>query len=328
MSKNEIATIDHVLLESVSDVLLQARKNAKTAVNLTMVYAYYEIGRIIVEEEQRGERRAAYGQQLLKGLSDYLTQNFGKGFSVGNLKNIRQFYKVYSADQIGETVFSQFKDLPSINTGRKFYLSWSHYLKLMRIEDVDERHFYEIEAVKNDWSLRELERQFDSALYHRILLSTDKDKIQRLSVEGQIIEKSSDLVKDPYVLEFLGLEDKSEYSENELETRLINNLQSFLLELGTGYTFVARQKRFTFNEEHFRVDLVFYNRMLRCFVLFDLKIGSLKHQDKDDSMVELTLPKDSNIFASKYQLYLPDKKLLQDKLGEWVKECDADKCTK
>lgn len=359
MSKNEIATIDHVFLESVSDVLLQARKNAKTAVNLTMVYAYYEIGRIIVEEEQRGERRAAYGQQLLKGLSDYLTQNFGKGFSVGNLKNIRQFYKVYSADQIGETVFSQFKDLPSINTGRKFYLSWSHYLKLMRIEDVDERHFYEIEAVKNDWSLRELERQFDSALYHRILLSTDKDKIQRLSVEGQIIEKSSDLVKDPYVLEFLGLEDKSEYSENELETRLINNLQSFLLELGTGYTFVARQKRFTFNEEHFRVDLVFYNRMLRCFVLFDLKIGSLKHQDlgqmqmylnyydryekqedenptigvllcqdKDDSMVELTLPKDSNIFASKYQLYLPDKKLLQDKLGEWVKECDADKCTK
>ena len=146
--------------------MLQARKNAKTAVNLTMVYAYYEIGRIIVEEEQRGERRAAYGQQLLKGLSDYLTQNFGKGFSVGNLKNIRQFYKVYSADQIGETVFSQFKDLPSINTGRKFYLSWSHYLKLMRIEDVDERHFYEIEAVKNDWSLRELERQFDSALYH------------------------------------------------------------------------------------------------------------------------------------------------------------------
>lgn len=184
MSKNEIATIDHVFLESVSDVLLQARKNAKTAVNLTMVYAYYEIGRIIVEEEQRGERRAAYGQQLLKGLSDYLTQNFGKGFSVGNLKNIRQFYKVYSADQIGETVFSQFKDLPSINTGRKFYLSWSHYLKLMRIEDVDERHFYEIEAVKNDWSLRELERQFDSALYHRILLSTDKDKIQRLSVGG------------------------------------------------------------------------------------------------------------------------------------------------
>ena len=211
MSKNEITATDHAFLESVSDVLLQARKNAKTAVNLTMVYAYYEIGRIIVEEEQRGEQRAAYGQQLLKELSDYLTQNFGKGFSVGNLKNIRQFYKVYSTDQIGETVFSQFENLPSVSTGRKFYLSWSHYLKLMRIEDVDERHFYEIEAIKNDWSLRELKRQFDSALYHRILLSTDKDKIQRLSTEGQVIEQSSDLVKDPYVLEFLGLEEKSEH---------------------------------------------------------------------------------------------------------------------
>ena len=240
MSKNEITATDHAFLESVSDVLLQARKNAKTAVNLTMVYASYEIGRIIVEEEQRGAQSAAYGQQLLKELSDYLTQNFGKGFSVGNLKNIRQFYKVYSTDQIGETVFSQFENLPSVSTGRKFYLSWSHYLKLMRIEDVDERHFYEIEAIKNDWSLRELKRQFDSALYHRILLSTDKDKIQRLSTEGQVIEQSSDLVKDPYVLEFLGLEEKSEYSENDLETRLIDNLQSFLLELGTGYTFVEQ----------------------------------------------------------------------------------------
>lgn len=190
-----------------------------------------------------------------------MTQNFGKGFSVGTLKNIRQFYKVYSTDQIGETVFSQFENLPSVSTGRKFYLSWSHYLKLMRIEDVDERHFYEIEAVKNDWSLRELKRQFDSALYHRILLSTDKDKIERLSTVGQVIEQSSDLVKDPYVLEFLGLEEKSEYSENDLETRLIDNLQSFLLELGTGYTFVARQKRFTFHEEHFRVDLAVYVKL-------------------------------------------------------------------
>lgn len=351
MSKNEIATIDHVFLESVSDVLLQARKNAKTAVNLTMVYAYYEIGRIIVEEEQRGERRAAYGQQLLKGLSDYLTQNFGKGFSVGNLKNIRQFYKVYSADQIGETVFSQFENFPAVCTGRKFFLSWSHYLKLMRIENVDERHFYEIESVKNDWSLRELQRQFDSALYQRLLLSTEKENVKQLAKKGQIIEKSSDLVKDPYVLEFLGLEEKSGYSESELETRIIDNLQTFLLELGAGYTFVARQKRFTFNESHFRADLVFYNRLLRCFVVFDLKIGMLKHQDlgqmqmyvnyydryekqadenptigvllcqdKDDALVELTLPKDSNIYASQYQLYLPDKKLLQKKLQEWIDE--------
>lgn len=352
MKKNEInIAVNNDFLRSVSDVLSQARKNAKTAVNISMVYAYYEIGRMIVEEEQQGENRAAYGKQLLKELSAYLTENCGKGFSVGNLKNIRQFYKVYSSDQIGETVFSQFENLPAVSTGRKFFLSWSHYLKLMRIDDVDERHFYEIECVKNNWSLREFQRQFDSALYQRLMLSTEKDAVKQLSEKGQIIEKSSDLVKDPYVLEFLGLEEKSKYSESDLETRIIDNLQTFLLELGAGYTFVARQKRFTFNESHFRVDLVFYNRLLRCFVVFDLKIGTLKHQDlgqmqmyvnyydryekqedenptigvllcqdKEDSLVELTLPKDSNIYASKYQLYLPDKRMLQRKLQEWVDE--------
>ena len=352
MKKNEInIAVNNDFLRSVSDVLSQARKNAKTAVNISMVYAYYEIGRMIVEEEQQGENRAAYGKQLLKELSAYLTENCGKGFSVGNLKNIRQFYKVYSSDQIGETVFSQFENLPAVSTGRKFFLSWSHYLKLMRIDDVDERHFYEIECVKNNWSLREFQRQFDSALYQRLMLSTEKDAVKQLSEKGQIIEKSSDLVKDPYVLEFLGLEEKTKYSESDLETRIIDNLQTFLLELGAGYTFVARQKRFTFNESHFRVDLVFYNRLLRCFVVFDLKIGTLKHQDlgqmqmyvnyydryekqedenptigvllcqdKEDSLVELTLPKDSNIYASKYQLYLPDKKMLQRKLQEWIVE--------
>ena len=352
MKKNEInIAVNNDFLRSVSDVLSQARKNAKTAVNISMVYAYYEIGRMIVEEEQQGENRAAYGKQLLKELSAYLTENCGKGFSVGNLKNIRQFYKVYSSDQIGETVFSQFENLPAVSTGRKFFLSWSHYLKLMRIDDVDERHFYEIECVKNNWSLREFQRQFDSALYQRLMLSTEKDAVKQLSEKGQIIEKSSDLVKDPYVLEFLGLEEKNKYSESDLETRIIDNLQTFLLELGAGYTFVARQKRFTFNESHFRVDLVFYNRLLRCFVVFDLKIGTLKHQDlgqmqmyvnyydryekqddenptigvllcqdKEDSLVELTLPKNSNIYASKYQLYLPDKKMLQRKLQEWIDE--------
>ena len=352
MKNNEIDTVvKDEFLKSVSDVLTQARKKAKTAVNLSMVYAYFEIGRMIVEEEQQGKNRAAYGQQLLKELSAHLTKTCGKGFSVGNLKNIRQFYKVYSTDQIGETVFSQFENFPAVCTGSKFFLSWSHYLKLMRIENVDERHFYEIESVKNDWSLRELQRQFDSALYQRLLLSTEKENVKQLAKKGQIIEKSSDLVKDPYVLEFLGLEEKSGYSESDLETRIIDNLQTFLLELGAGYTFVARQKRFTFNESHFRADLVFYNRLLRCFVVFDLKIGMLKHQDlgqmqmyvnyydryekqadenptigvllcqdKDDALVELTLPKDSNIYASQYQLYLPDKKLLQKKLQEWIDE--------
>ncbi len=279
MSINDITAIDRNFLESVSNVLLQARKNAKTAVNLSMVYAYYEIGRIIVEEEQRGEQRAAYGKHLLKGLSDYLTQKFGKGYSAENLKLMRRFYVVYQNDQIGETSFTQFDNLPTVNTGRKFYLSWSHYLKLMRIDNIDERHFYEIEAIKNDWSLSELKRQYNTSLYERIALSTNKDEVYRLAMEGQTIETPKDAVKDPYVLEFLGLKELPEYSENELESRIIDNLQQFLLELGTGFAFVGRQVRFTFDEEHFMVDLVFYNRLLRCFVLFDLKIGELKHQD-------------------------------------------------
>ncbi len=338
-------------LKIIAGILKNARKSAKTAVNLTMVYAYFEIGRMIIEEEQNGKNRAAYGKQILQELSEYLTAQFGKGFSVGNLKNIRQFYRVYACNQIGETVFSQFEDLPVTKTGRRFYLSWSHYLKLMRIDNADERHFYEIEAVKNDWSLSELKRQFNSALYERLLLSTEKDKVYDLALKGQMIEKPSDLVKDPYVLEFLGMQELPEYSESELENRIIDHLQQFLLELGKGFTFVGRQVRFTFDEDHFRVDLVFYNRLLRCFVLFDLKIGKLTHQDlgqmqmyvnyydryektededptigvllcqqKSDALVELTLPTDSNIYASKYELYLPDKKELQEKLREWFAE--------
>jgi len=198
-------SLNDAFLKNISAVLLQARENAKTAVNLSMVYAYYEIGRMIVEEEQHGESRAAYGSRLLKELSAYLTEQFGKGYSVGNLKNIRQFYAVYSTDQIGETVFSQFKNLPTVGTGRRFYLSWSHYLKLMRIGNVEERHFYEIESVKNNWSLNELKRQYDSSLYERIALSKNKDEVYRLAVEGQTIASPRDTVKDPYVLEFFGI---------------------------------------------------------------------------------------------------------------------------
>lgn len=355
MDKNEITSINHDFLQGVSDVLAKARKNAKTAVNLSMVYAYFEIGRMIVEEEQHGANRAAYGTQLLKELSAHLTKNFGKGFSVANLKNIRQFYKVYSEDQIGETVFSQFGNLPVVSTGRKFYLSWSHYLKLMRIDNIDERHFYEIESVKNDWSLSELKRQYNSSLYERLALSTDKDKVYRLALEGQTVESSKDAVKDPYVLEFLGLPELPSYSETELESRIIDHLQQFLLELGTGFAFVGRQERFTFDEEHFMVDLVFYNRLLRCFVLFDLKIGELKHQDigqmqmyvhyydrkvklpeenptigiilcrdKNNAVVEMTLPEDnSQIFASKYETVLPSKEALQKLLQEQIADEDG-----
>ncbi len=348
MSKNEITPINQNFLENVSEVLAQARKNAKTAVNLAMVYAYYEIGRMIVEEEQHGQNRAAYGKQILQELSKYLSEKFGKGFSTTNLKQMRQFYTVYSQDQISQTLSDQFKNLPAVGTGRRFYLSWSHYLKLMRIENIDERHFYEIESIKNDWSLAELKRQYNSSLYERLALSTDKDKIYRLALEGQKVETAEDAVKDPYVLEFLGLKELPEYSESELESRIIDHLQQFLLELGTGFAFIGRQVRFTFDEEHFMVDLVFYNRLLRCFVLFDLKIGELKHQDigqmqmyvhyydrkvklpdenptigiilcsdKNNAVVEMTLPEDNTqIFASKYETVLPSKEALQKLLEE------------
>lgn len=350
---NEIGLpINNDFLRSVSDIISQAQKNAKTAVNLAMVYAYYEIGRMIVEEEQNGANRAAYGKQILKELSTYLTDIFGKGYSADNLKLMRRFYTVYSHDQIGETVFTQFSDLPAVSTGRRFFLSWSHYLKLMRIDNIDERHFYEIESVKNDWSLTELKRQYNSSLYERLALSTDKDKVYRLATEGQKIEVPKDAVKDPYVLEFLGLKELPEYSESELESRIIDHLQQFLLELGTGFAFIGRQVRFTFDEEHFMVDLVFYNRLLRCFVLFDLKIGELKHQDigqmqmyvnyydrkvkledenrtigiilckdKNNAVVEMTLPEDNtHIFASKYETVLPKKEDLQKILEEQLSE--------
>ena len=348
MSKNKITPINQSFLENVSEVLAQARKNAKTAVNLAMVYAYYEIGRMIVEEEQNGQNRAAYGKQILQELSKYLSEKYGKGYSAENLKLMRRFYNVYLHDQIGETVFTQFENLPAVSTGRKFYLSWSHYLKLMRIDNIDERHFYEIESVKNDWSLAELKRQYGSSLYERLALSTNKDKVYRLALEGQKVEKAEDAVKDPYVLEFLGLKELPEYSESELESRIIDHLQQFLLELGTGFAFIGRQVRFTFDEEHFMVDLVFYNRLLRCFVLFDLKIGELKHQDigqmqmyvhyydrkvklpdenptigiilcsdKNNAVVEMTLPEDNTqIFASKYETVLPSKEALQKLLEE------------
>jgi len=345
-----VLKVNDIFLKRVADVLESARKRVKSAVNLAMVYSYYEIGKMIVEEEQNGQEKADYGKYILKELSQYLTEQFGKGFSVTNLKQMRHFYMVYSKDQIGQTLSDQFPELPKNSTGRKFYLSWSHYLQLMRIDNIDERHFYEIEAAQNDWSLAELKRQFNSALFERLALSKEKDKVFELANKGQVVERPQDIVKDPYVLEFLGLDELPEYSESELESRIINQLQKFLLELGKGFTFVGRQVRFTFEEEHFRVDLVFYNRLLRCFVLFDLKIGELKHQDigqmqmyvnyydrkvkledenktigiilckdKKQSIVEMTLPEDNNqIFASKYQTVLPSKDELKKILEEQV----------
>lgn len=312
------------IYEEIRGLLKSARENIVSTINSTMAKTYFLIGKRIVEEEQNGEKRAEYGEELVKNLSLKLTKEFGKGFSKTNLKQMKSFYIAYRK---GQTLSDQFR------------LSWSHYLILMRMENLDERNFYEIEAVENNWSLRELRRQIDSALYERLVLSRDKGKVKSLALKGQIIEKPEDVVKDPYILEFLGLEEQNSYSENRLETEIINNLEKFLLELGKGFTFVGRQVRFTFDEKHFRVDLVFYNRLLKCFVLIDLKIGEVTHQDlgqmqmyvnyydryvklddenktigiiicrdKNDTLVKMTLPEDNQqIFASRYMTVLPSK---------------------
>lgn len=312
------------IYEEIKNLLTSARNNITSNINSTMAKTYFLIGKRIVEEEQSGKERAIYGDELIKNLSLRLTKDFGKGFSKTNLKQMKSFYLIYGK---GQTLSDQFK------------LSWSHYLILMRMENIEERNFYEIESIQNNWSLRELRRQIDSALYERLILSRDKEKVKELALKGQIIEKPEDIVKDPYILEFLGLEEQSNYSENRLETEIINNLEKFLLELGKGFTFVGRQVRFTFDEKHFRVDLVFYNRILKCFVLIDLKIGEVTHQDlgqmqmyvnyydryvklpdenksigiiicreKNDTLVKLTLPEDNKqIFASKYMTVIPSK---------------------
>lgn len=233
------------LYAKIFELLKKAQRDVIKVVNRAMVYTYFEIGKMIVEEEQKGRERADYGSQLIAELSLRLSNEFGKGFSSTNVKQMRSFYLIYSKGQTPPDEFN---------------LSWSHYLKLMRINETQERQFYEIEAQKNTWSIKELQRQYDSALYSRLALSRDKKKVMELSERGLVIENPKDAIKDPYVLEFIGLPEQSSYSESDLEQKLIDKLEHFLLELGTGFTFVARQKRITFDDKHFRIDLVFYNR--------------------------------------------------------------------
>lgn len=355
------------LFEQISALIEQGRQHVATAVNIAEVYTKYAIGRYIVEYEQQGNVRAEYGKQVLKDLSVKLTERFGDGWSYPSLKNIRQFYLIYSKRL--NTVYpidpEKAKHCLANSDPRNytaeidkqrlseptFTLSWSHYLVLMRIENPDVRSFYEIECSQQQWSVRQLSRQVGSSLYERLALSRDKDEVMRLAREGQTVEKPSDIIKNPLTLEFLGLKPEAVYTESKLENAIINKLQMFLLELGKGFLFEKRQKRFTFDEENYYVDLVFYNRLLQCYVLIDLKTDKLTHQDlgqmqmyvnyydryvrqefekptigillcesKKDSLVELTLPKDANIYAAAYQLYLPDKALLQSKLKEWIDE--------
>ncbi len=334
---------DTQLFTKIAELIESARQKIATTVNLAMVYTYFEIGRMIIEDEQQGKTRADYGKHILKDLSKRLTEKFGKGFSERNIEQMRQFYRAYS---IPQTVSAELKKL-------RFTLSWSHYLILMRIDNLNERSFYEIECAAHNWSLKQLKRNYHSSLYERLALSRDKDEIMKLATHGQMIEQPTDILKNPLTLEFLGLEEKAAYTESDLEHAIISKIQQFLLELGKGFLFEARQKRFTFDEEHFFVDLVFYNRLLQCYVLIDLKTDKLVHQDlgqmqmyvnyydrniklnyekptigillckkKNDAIVELTLPEDANIYAAEYSLYLPDKQLLQQKLAEWLIEFD------
>lgn len=313
----------------IRDTLRRARQSALLAVNAAMVQAYWQIGRELVEEEQRGAARAGYGQHLLELLSAQLSSEFGRGFDVSNLRNMRVFY---SAFPIQDAVRPE--------------LSWTHYRMLSRIEPPQTRAFYEVEAVRSRWSTRELERQIASLLYERLALSRDKEGVRALAEHGAEAFEPSHLARDPYVLEFTGLPESNSWQESDLEAALMDRLQEFLLELGRDFFFVARQKRITIDGDHFYIDLVFYHRTLRCFVLLDLKVGRLtqgdigqmllytgyyeqeetRHDenppiglilctDKNEAVVRYTLSGSTQqVFASRYQLHLPTEDELRREL--------------
>ena len=345
------------LSNRIVSLIIDARSKVASFANSAMVVTYFEIGKMIVEELQNGEKRAEYGANLLKIVSNDLTSKNLKGFSVPNLERMRNFYAMYSIssnDLRNSKVFLNSSNHLRISENndlvvRILPISWSHYMFLMRIEDEKERQFYEVESFLNHWKLKDLERQFNSGLFERISLSKNKEEVLQIVKNGQVVENFNDILKEPLILEFLGLEEKECYSETELETAIINHIEKFMLELGKGFFFGGRQVRFTFEEEHFRVDLVFYNRLLQCFVLIDLKIGKLTHQDlgqmqmyvnyydrfvksetenptigvilckdKKQALVEITLPENnSQIYASKYQTILPSKEDFQHILNDY-----------
>ena len=324
--------IEDSIYKEIKSILEQARNKVYKVANSTMVEAYWNIGRVIVEK-QGGSNKAEYGTALIKNLSKKMTKEFGKGFTTTNLKYMRQFYLTF---QKSHALSDQ--------------LSWTHYRLLMRVENENARNFYIEECIKSNWSTRQLERQITTLFYERLLSSKDKEKVSKeiYKLEPQI-KKAEDIIRDPYVLEFLGLPENISFLEKNLEQALIDHLQKFLLELGRGFSFVARQKRITFDGRHFYIDLVFYNYLLKCFVLIDLKVGDLTHQDlgqmqmyvhyfeeemmnegdnppigivlcadKSDSIVKYTLSKnETQVFASKYKAYLPSEEEL---LSEIKKE--------
>ena len=323
----------------IRNILLAARSKVYQTANFAMVEAYWNIGKSIIEE-QGGNEKAEYGAGLLKELSKQMTHDFGKGFTVTNLKYMRQFYLTFPN---GHALRDE--------------LSWTHYRLLMKVENGNAREFYMQEAVKAGWSTRQLERQINSFFYERLLSSKNKEQVAEEIQTLEPAKEPEDIIRDPYVLEFLGLSSNDDFYESDLEQALITHLQRFLLELGRGFSFVARQKRITFDGWHFRIDLVFYNYILKCFVLIDLKVGDLTHQDlgqmqmyvhyferelmnegdnppigivlcadKSESVVKYTLPEnETQIFASKYKLYLPSEEELLRELNQEYKALEAGK---
>lgn len=317
---NEINNV----FDNIKELVMNSRNKVYSVVNTEMLNLYWNIGKLIMEI-QKGQTKASYGDAVLDKLSEKLTNEFGKGFSSRNLRTMRKFYLMYP---IWQTVSSK--------------LSWSHYLEILKIEEEPKRNFYIKETINSKWSVRELQRQRDSLLYERLSLSVNKEKIPELAEKGQIIKTSKDLVKDPFVLEFLDIKENTKYLESDLEKNILEHLKEFLLELGKGFSFVGNQVRLTLEEEHFYPDLVFYNRLLKCFVIIDLKIGKVTHGDigqmqmyvnyydreikqedenatvgillstnKNETMVKYTLPEDNKtIFSSVYKLHMPTEQEL------------------
>jgi len=342
------------LFNNVVNILDKARANAIRAVNNNMVIAYWLIGKEIVEALQKGKKRAKYGTQLIDSLSEKLNRKYGRGFSTTNLRYFRTFYTIYldrkpEIRQIGSGVFDDL--LQTVQKKDKVQgfspnLSWSHYHALTEVDNNLERLFYEIEAEKEDWDVKDLKRQIHSFLFARLLKSKDKNAIMELTRQGHVISSPVDAMKNPYILDFLDLPDSTALHESELEKAIIENLQSFLLELGKGFAFIGRQKRLQFENDFFYIDLVFYNCILKCYLLIDLKIGELTHQDigqmdgytrmfdekyrtnsdnptiglilcskKNETIAKYSVLKESKqLFASKYMLYLPTEKELQKEI--------------
>ena len=358
------------IYELIRKILDSARSHVARSVNTTQVAANWMIGREIVEEEQNGKWRAEYGKAILKELSGRLAEEYGSGYSVDNLEMFRRFYREYPrliSDAVRRKSDATGKSdaLRRISSGKESLwnpghlnpnLSWTHYRALLRVDNKGALSFYEIESVKNNWSARELERQINSLLYERLALSKDKKGLMRLAVKGQEVQHPTDLFKDPVVMEFVGIPEFPKLVESDLEEGLINNLQSFLLELGRGFAFVARQERLTLDGDHFYIDLVFYHTILKCYVIIDLKTGKLTHQDlgqlqlyvnfydrerrtkgdgptlglilcadKNDAVVRYTLGEDQKktIFASRYKLHLPSEAELRNELRREVRALSA-----